>query len=261
MSALIYRVALIGFYVFLLSPLAVIVVVSFGAGSAMEFPPRSLSLEWYARALNAREFTGPLINSAMLGVAAAVTSAVIGIITALALVQGRHHAFRNAIEAFVLSPLIVPGVVLGIALLITFTDIGLRNSWSRLFLAHLLITFPYCVRTTMVSLARLDPAYGEAAESLGATRFETFIHVTLPLIAPGVVAGLLFAFVVSFDNVPTTIFLTDHSTTTLPIAIMAFIQYDFNPSIASISSMIIVVMIIFSVVIERLVGLRRMFGA
>jgi putative spermidine/putrescine transport system permease protein len=260
MSRFAYRAALAAFYVFLLSPMAVIVVVSFGAGSAMEFPPRALSLEWYERALGSREFTGPLLNSIMLGSTAALASALLGIATAVALVRG-SYPMKPAVEAFVLSPLVVPGVVLGIALLITFTDFGITNGWVRLFLAHVLITFPYCVRTTMVSLARLDPAFEEAAESLGATRLESFMQVTLPMIMPGIFAGVLFAFVVSFDNVPTTIFLADYNTTTLPIAIMSFIQYDLNPSVAAISSLLIAAMIVFSVLIERLVGLRRMFGA
>lgn len=260
MSRLAYRAALAAFYVFLLSPMAVIVVMSFGAGSSMAFPPAALSLEWYERALASREFTGPLLNSILLGMAAAFASALVGVLTALALMRGQYP-MKEAVEAFVLSPLIVPGVVLGIALLITFSDLGVPGGWARLFLAHVLITFPYCVRTTMVSLARLDPAYEEAAESLGATRLEAFWHVTLPMIMPGVFAGILFAFVVSFDNVPTTIFLADFSTTTLPIAIMSFIQYDLNPSIAAISSLLIAAMIVLSVLIERLVGLRRMFGA
>jgi putative spermidine/putrescine transport system permease protein len=260
MTTTAYRIALIAFYTFLLSPMIVVVIVSLGAGNTLEFPPRSLSLEWYAKALQSKEFTTPLLNSILLGVASACVSALIGVITSVVLVRGRF-AYKPVVEAFILSPLVIPGVVLGIALLITFSELGLGNSWAKLVLAHILLTFPYCVRTTMVSLSRLDPVYEEAAESLGATPIAAFVSVTLPLIRPGIIAGVLFAFVVSFDNIPTTIFLTDYSTTTLPIAIMSFIQYDFNPSVASISSILILAMIVLSIIIERLVGLRRMFGA
>lgn len=260
MTTFLRRSSLAVFYAFMLAPMIVIVIVSLGAGSSMEFPPRSLSLEWYRKALTSRDFIWPLLNSTILALATAGVSAMLGIVTALALMRSRSK-LRTFAEMLVLSPLIVPGVVLGIALLITFAEFGLRNSWIRLFLAHVLITFPYCVRTTMVSLSKLDPAYNEAAETLGASPLTCLLEVTLPLIRPGVIAGVLFAFVVSFDNVPTTIFLTDHNTTTLPIAIMSFIQYDFNPSVASISSLLIIAMVVLSIAIDRLFGLRRMFAA
>jgi len=255
-----YRV-LVGFVLaFLLCPLIIVVGVSFGPGTVVQFPPTGFSVRWYIQALQSDLFRNALLASVVLGTASAAISTVVG--TAAALGLGRaQFRWRSAIVGLLLSPLVVPGIVIGIALLAGFAQAGLRNAWWRLLLGHVLLTLPYCTRTVLVSLHRLDPALGLAAETLGASRYVVFTEITLPLIGPGVMASALFAFVMSFDNVPVSIFLSDASATTLPLAIMSYLEYNFDPSVAAISSVLIIAMLAVAFVLERVAGLRRVISA
>jgi putative spermidine/putrescine transport system permease protein len=134
-----------------------------------------------------------------------------------------------------------------------------REAPLRLLIGHALIVLPYVVRTTLASLARLDPAWTEAAETLGASRLAAFRQIILPLIRPGVVAGMLFGFILSFDDVSVSLFLVDARTVTLPLAIMSYLQYNFDPSIAAISSMLIGLTVVVVVVVERRLGMKQLF--
>ena len=261
------RLSMRGFYwvvvglvfVFLLCPLVIVVSLSFGPDDIVRFPPAGFSLRWYVQALRSDLFRNALIDSVLLGLAAAAVSTVLGTAAAVALAGARFPG-KAVLEGLLLSPLVVPGIVLGIALLAAFAGVGLRVAWWRLVLGHVLLTLPYCVRTVAISLQRLDPALLAAAETLGASSRRAFIEITVPLIRPGILAGALFAFVMSFDNVPVSVFLADASTTTLPLAIMSYMEYNFDPSVAAISSLLIVVMLLLAVTLERLTGLRRVIA-
>ena len=124
----------------------------------------------------------------------------------------------------------------------------------------MLITFPFSVRTILASMARLDATLEEAAETLGASPVQVFWRVTLPLIRPGIAAGAIFSFVMSFDNIPVSIFLVGGQTTTIPIAIISYLEYNFDPSIASVSSILIVASLSLALLLERVFGLRRAMG-
>ena len=173
--------------------------------------------------------------------------------------RGRFRG-RDAIQTLLLAPLVVPSLVIGLAILLAFSGMGVRDVGARLVGAHVLITFPYMVRTILASLARLDPAMEEAARTLGASALRCFVLVTLPLVRPGVVAGMLFAFIVSFDNVSLSLFLTNARTNTLPIAILNYVEYNFDPSVAAISTMLVAFSLGAALLVERLVGLRRVVG-
>lgn len=247
-------------YLFMLGPLLVVVAVSFGDASVATFPPTSFSLRWYGRALTLDLFLNGLVNGLWLGVVAAVCSTILGTGAALALARGKLPG-AQALQAFFLSPLVVPGVVVGIALLSTFAAVGLRDAPMRLALAHILICVPYSVRTVLASLARIDPALEEAALTLGASPWRAFRSVTLPLLRPGVAAGAIFAFVMSFDNVPVSVFLADAGTTTLPLAIISYLEYNFDPSVAAISSIMIFLALGIAVLLDRIFGLKRVVGS
>lgn len=251
-----FLVLIAAIYVFLLLPLLVVVTVSFSDGSVATFPPSSLSLRWYARALTLDLFVNGLVNSVALGAVAAVASTALGTAAALALARSRLPA-AEAVQAFFLSPLVVPGVVVGIALLATCAAVGLRDAPTRLAIAHVVVCVPYSVRTVLASLARLDVSLEEAALTLGADPWRTFWGVTLPMIRPGIAAGAIFAFVISFDNVPVSVFLADARTTTLPLAIISYLEYNFDPSVAAISSVMIFFALGTAVALDRLFGLRR----
>jgi putative spermidine/putrescine transport system permease protein len=250
------RFALIGF---ILAPLIVAVGSSFNGGSVPEFPPTNPSLKWYAHLFSQTVFIEAARNSLMLAVLATAINLPIALAAAYAIVRGRFPG-REAIQTFLMSPLIVPAVVTGIAILLAFSQMGWRHTFSRLLLAHIVITLPYLIRTVVASLSRVDASCEEAARTLGATPMKTFMLVTLPQLLPGVLAGAVFAFIISFDNVSVSLFLTSAKQNTLPIAILAYVEYNLDPSIAAVSSVLIAATLILTLVIERVAGLRRTLG-
>ena len=213
-------------------------------------------MRWYGIALAKGGFLESLINSLWLGLLAAMCAGVIGTAAALAMTAMSYRSRALWLTVY-MSPLLVPGIVLGIALLAGFTAVGWRDAMSRLLVGHVLVTFPYVIRTVSASFAQFNPIYAEAASTLGATRLRVFWHVVLPAVLPGVMAGVIFAFIMSFDNVPISIFLADATTTTLPIAIMSYIEYNPDPAVAAISSMIVIMTLCLALLIERLFGLKK----
>jgi putative spermidine/putrescine transport system permease protein len=255
-----FRITVTALIAFILAPIVVVILVSFGAREIPEFPPSALSLRWYSYALSQPVFLSSATNSAWVALTATLIATPIAICAALAIVRSSIPG-KNAIQAILLAPLLVPSIVTSLALLIALSNAGLRIVTTRLVLAHTLIVLPYLVRTVLASLVQLDITLEEAGRTLGASAFKTFLYVTLPLIRPGLMAGILFAFIISFDNVSISLFLTTSRTTTLPIAVLNYVEYNFDPSIAAISTMLILATAIAAVVIERTVGLRSIAGA
>jgi putative spermidine/putrescine transport system permease protein len=258
MTAL-HRLVVLLVAAFILAPIVVVVAVSLTDSPIPEFPPRGLTLRWYAHALSEDVFTTSALNSLWLATLATAIATPLALAAAYGLVRGRFRG-RDAIQTLLLAPLDVPSLVIGLAILLAFSGMGVRDVGARLVGAHVLITFPYMVRTILASLARLDPAVEEAARTLGASALRCFVLVTLPLVRPGVVAGMLFAFIVSFDNVSLSLFLTNARTNTLPIAILNYVEYNFDPSVAAISTMLVAFSLGAALLVERLVGLRRVVG-
>jgi putative spermidine/putrescine transport system permease protein len=240
---------------FVLAPIVVVVVASFSAREIPEFPPTHWSLRWYDHALSQSIFTVSALNSLWLAVAATLIATPIALGASLALAR-RQFRGRHLLQTVLLAPIFVPAVVISLALLLSSAKLGLRSVTLRLVGAHVLITFPYMVRTIIASLSRVSPMLEEAAATLGASPAWRFWHVTLPSIRPGVIAGMLFAFIVSFDNVSVSLFLTTARTNTLPLAIMNYVEYNFDPSIAALSTMLVALSAFAAVVLERTVGLR-----
>ncbi len=244
---------------FVLAPIVVVVVASFSDGAVPQFPPRTWSLRWYAHAIGEAAFTDAAWNSAWLAVIATLLATPLALAAAFAIVRGRFPG-RQALQAFLLAPLFVPAIVISLAILVAMARLGVRDVGLRLVGAHVLVTFPYLVRTIIASLTRFDLGLEEAARTLGAHPLRGFLLVTLPLIRPGVIAGMLFALIVSFDNVSVSLFLTSARTNTLPLAILNYVEYNFDPSVAAISTMLVAVSLAAALLIERAVGLRRVVG-
>ncbi|MBE9605494.1 ABC transporter permease [Acetobacteraceae bacterium H6797] len=260
MTRLIDRTIAALLYAFLLAPLVFVLIVSVNGGSVPSFPPRDLSLRWYGEALHSRAFMDGLVTSLWLALAASAIATPIGTMAAFGIARGRF-AGKAFLEALFLSPLIVPGIVIGIAALVWLAALDIREAWFRLVLGHALIVLPYSVRTVLASLARFDASLEEAALVFGASRRQVLLHVTLPLLRQSIAAGAIFAFILSFDDVSVSLFLTDAHTSTLPMAIMSYMQYNFDPSIAAISAMIILATMGGALAIERLYGLKRFLGS
>lgn len=248
-----------GVYAFVLSPIAVILLASLTAAEYTGFPPEGLSLRWYAEIPRHPEFLDSLWVS--LGVAAASGGAAtaLGTLAALGLARYRFRG-RDLLGAFFLAPLMLPAVILGVALLQFYTRAGITRTPLALVFGHLVITVPYVVRLVAAALAGLDPSLERAALTLGATPWRVFRHVTLPLIAPGVVAGAAFAAIVSFDDVSIALFLASPRATTLPVRIFSYIEQTFDPLVTAVCSVLILLTLAAMAVIERSIGLGRLFG-
>lgn len=244
---------------FILAPTVVIAVSSFGAGEILEFPPRDWTLHWYAYALTKPEFVQPAWNSFWIASLSTLIASPIAIMAALGLMRSNLPG-REAIQTFLLAPLVVPSIVIGLAILLATTHAGLPMPAYRLLAAHTLVVLPYLLRTTTASLVRLDPLAEEAARTLGASSLRTFLHVTLPALTPGLVAGMIFAFVISFDNISISLFLANARTNTLPLSLMSYVEYNLDPSVAAVSTLLIAMALAAAIVLERSAGLRRTLG-
>lgn len=223
---------------YLLAPIIVVVATAFTATAYPVFPPEGFTLRWFEKFLATPEFVESIRISAMLATASTLVAAVLGTSSALALARFRIPG-KATISALLLSPILFPTIVLGLALLVFSNRIGLSGTFLNLVCAHVVLITPFVIRMVMVSLARFDPAVEEAARNLGAGRWRTFLHITLPLIRPGVLAGSVFAFIISFDELVVTLFLTAPGLQTLPIRIYTYVEYSSDPTISAISTVLI----------------------
>jgi putative spermidine/putrescine transport system permease protein len=244
------------FYAFLLAPIIVVLIASLNSGADLSFPPEGLSLRWFRYLAGRDEFLSAAIVSFKLAMAASLTSIILGLLASLALVRERFRA-KSVVEALLMSPLVLPGIITGVALLQFFTLVGLGNSFLRLFLGHVVICTPYAVRSVSACLYGIDPDLEEASYVMGANHLRTFRKVLLPLLMPGIVAAFLFTFVTSFDNVVVSMYLVGSDTVTLPIRIMTYLEWQFDPSIAAISTIFIAITVTLVVIGERITGLSK----
>ena len=245
---------------FLIVPVVVVVVASFTAGDFIMFPPRGFSLRWFDKVLGDPEFIKPLWNSIRLGVIATFVSSVLAIPAALSLVRGALPG-RRWIETFLLSPLSLPTIILAVGLLFFAARIGLTNSFAALLAGHVVITVPYMLRTVLGVYAGMNREIEDAARVLGADRWRTAWYVTLPIIRPGLLAGAIFAFLMSFDEVAVALLLTNSDTTTLPVSILSYLVYNYDPAVAAISTIQIAIVLVALLVLERLFGIRHVMFA
>jgi putative spermidine/putrescine transport system permease protein len=224
---------------FLLAPIIVVVATAFTTSNYPTFPPEGFTLQWFERFLGMAEFTDAIRRSAVLALVSAAVAVVLGTFSALALVRWRIPG-RAAISAVMLSPILFPAIVLGLALLVFYHRIGLAGTFVGLVAAHSVLTTPFVIRLVAASLAEFDPAVEEAARNLGAGWWRTFLQVTLPLIRPGVLAGAVFAFIISFDELVITLFLAGPGRETLPIRIFTYVEYSSDPMVSAISTALII---------------------
>jgi putative spermidine/putrescine transport system permease protein len=241
---------------FLLVPLLFPIALSFSDTPFVTFPPRGFTLEWYWKVINEPDFTTPFWFSVQLGVYAAAGALLLGTPTAMGLVRHRFPG-RGVIQGLVLSPLVFPMLVTGIALLRLFTSVHSTASMTNLVIGHILVTVPYVIRTVSASLLLIDPSTEDAARTLGAGGWMTFWRITRPQIVPGLFAGGIFAFVTSFDNYAISMWLADAENFPMPMAMFALISRMFDPGIAAIASLMILMSIVIVAVLERLTGLQR----
>jgi putative spermidine/putrescine transport system permease protein len=247
------------FVAFLLAPVVVVVLVAFTPEGWLAIPTTRFSLRWFRAIAEHPEFISAFRTSLAIAVGTSILSTALGTLAAVGIVR---HAFpgRALVSSLLLSPLMVPTVVSGVALLYFFSRIGLASTVPGVVIAHVIVTGPYVVRTVGASLAGFDRGLEHAAMTLGADRLQTFARVTLPLILPGVIAGAVFAFIVSFDELTVTLFVTGPRLATLPIRIYNHITYITDPLVAAVSTVLIFLTLIVVLALERLIGLDRLLG-
>ena len=242
--------------IYFLLPLVIIIGTSFTTTAFLRFPPEGFTLSWYTKFLNDPSYLQSMGLSALLAGSATATAAVLGVPVALVLLRGEVPA-AHAIGALFLSPLILPPIVVGAALLQFATAVGIARTFWALFFGHVVLIIPYIVRTTLAALARFNLSLEEAARDLGASAPETFFLVTLPLIKPGIIAGALFAFIISWINVEISIFNTTASLMPIPVKLFNYIQYNVDPMIAAVSATTIYIAVIVVILIDRVIGIER----
>lgn len=245
---------------FLVVPIAMVGLMSFDSREFLgPFPPPSFSLQYYQSLFTSRLYMSSLHNSAIVATTSTLLTCVVGVMTAIALVRYEFPG-KASVEAYFMSPLIVPGVILGFALLLFFSAIGALGGLWRIILAHTLVSLPYMIRVAQTSLSGIPHTLTEAAMSLGATERKAFFSITLPLARAGVLSGVVLALAHSIDEVNVTIFLIDARTMTLPIALLANMRHQFDLTIAAASGVIILFVGILIVFVDRLVGLDKVIG-
>lgn len=242
--------------IFLQIPVIVVVLAAFSTTSYLTIPPQGLTLSWFGKVLTDQAYLSAIQMSLILAFGSTCISLALGVAAAYALFR-KAVPGSDAITSFLMAPMILPAVVIGVALLQYFSMTGLRGLLFGLMMAHVVITVPYIVRAALTSLAGLDTSIEEAARVLGASGLEAFRLVTLPLIMPGLVAGALFAFITSLDNVPVTIFLISARQTTLPVLIFSSVEMGVDPSVAAVSTLLIAVTVIAVLIAERRTGFHR----
>ena len=242
--------------ILLAGPTLVILILSFTGEEALHFPPASYSLRWYAALIDANELQAALWVSLKVAVISVSACVVLGVAAALGIARSEGPVARG-LETLFMSPLILPALAFGFAALMLFSMLGMRPSTLTLAIGHIVVCVPFVLRTTLASLAQLDPALLDASRSLGASRLHTFRTVTLPLISPGVASGAFIAFMASFDNVPVSLFLQDARTQVLPIYLWDIIQNQLDSRAASACGVIIIATVLMMVLMERVAGFSR----
>lgn len=215
---------------FLAAPILAVVPLSFSSGSFLAYPMPGVSLRWYAEFLSTPRWTGSLRNSLVVGACTTLLATVLGTLAALGLNSPRLP-FRGAVMALVLSPMIVPVVVLAVGVTFVFSAVGLSNSFTGLVIAHTTLAVPFVVVTVSATLSGLDPSLARAAASLGAPPAAVLARVVLPIIAPGLLAGAVFAFAASFDEVVMALFLSGPAQMTLPKQMFLSLRETISPTL------------------------------
>ena len=243
-------------FVFLIGPFIVIIISSFSGDAIMRFPPNGFSMQWYDKVLNIEMFRTTFWMSLKTGLAATFTALILGVPVAYTNVRYRYPG-KSKLELFFSSPAIVPGLVIGFSLLRFFIYVTRVPVLLGLYLGHTAILLPYTVRVVSASLRNFDQGIEEAAVSLGSSPIHAFFAVVLPNIQSGLVAAFILAFITSFNNVPVSLFLTGPGVATLPIQMLIYMEYYFDPTISALSSIIIVITVIIVQSAEKLLGISK----
>ena len=241
---------------FMLAPLVIVCVVAFTPENTLTLPTTEFSLRWFRAAFAHPDFMQSFWNSLWLALASSTIATLLAVPAGMAITRYSFPG-REFLNGLFLSPLIIPHLVLGVALLRLFALVGGAGSFGFLVFAHALIVTPYTLRLVVAALVGFDRSAEQAALSLGASQMTVFKRITLPMILPGVTGGWLLAFINSFDEVTMSIFVTSPSTVTLPVRMYMYATESIDPLMAAVSALMVAVTAVAMIVLDRVYGLDR----
>lgn len=241
-------------------PLLILIPVSLNPVPMVGWPRGGLSLAWYAKVFQSTNFPEAFLTSCLVGLSSTGISLVVGSLAAWALTRSRFRG-AAAVEAFLLSPLLLARIIYGIAMLIVLTQIGLIRTTPGLIVAHAVIVMPYVIRIVGGTLIGIPRSLEDAAAVLGASQLRIFVHVTLPLLRPGLVAAAVFGFITSFDEFTMTVFLVGAQTKTLPVEIFRYAELIVDPAVAAVSVLLVLSTLMGTALLEKTLGLERVLKA
>lgn len=245
-------------FAFLLAPVLLVIPISFSGEQILSFPPASWSVRWYVALAQNAAMISAFWTSLMLGTIVTILSLAAAIPAAYVIVRMRTRGSEFLYNLFT-APLLLPTIVLGLAILIVFASAGFLGSFWGLVIGHLVITLPYALRVLATTLGNISLACEEAASTLGGRPITVFRRVTLPMMAPGIVAATALCFLVSFDEVVITLFLTGPRLSTLPVALFHHVESRADPLVASVSVLLILLTLAVVMIVDRTVGLSKTF--
>ncbi len=241
--------------IFIVAPLVVIIVNSFSSVAYNIFPPEGFSLRWYKNLAGQTSFYSAAARSLLLASLTTILSLIIGTMAAYALTRYRLVG-KNLIQGFLLSPIVLPKIVLGVAVFMFFVQIGVLRSYSSLLLTHTLVSVPFVIAIVTAALLNFDWTVQEAAMDLGAGPITTFVRVILPEISISMTLAGVLAFMTSFDQVETTLFLLRPGDETLPIEMFVYLQKWQDPTIAALSAVLIFFVALLVGALNRMIRSR-----
>ena len=245
---------------FLLLPIVVVIITSFGSGNRAVFPISGFTLKWYLEALQNRDFFLSISVSFKVAVVSTVISTILGTMVSLYFWKTKGR-IKDIFEMVFMAPMVVPTVVFGVAFLMAFSKYKVILPYWKLVLSYCAIQIPYIIRSVAAALYGLDVSFEEASLVLGASPIRTLFKVTLPCIKRGIISGIIFAFVVAFDEAVIIMFLRSASTTTYPLRLYTHITEQFSPMVSAFSTVFIMISLIGIYIVERLFGLNNMYSS
>ena len=243
----------------LLLPMVVIVIVSFDTGPILRFPPEAFSFERYAGIIGLNGFLDSVRLSIIVALIVVAIDILLGVPASIALVRGDFPG-KSFVVGFLQSPMMIPGIVVGISILFFVSFAGFNVSVPLMTLSHVVITLPFVIAITYARMQTADVTLEEAGEDLGAGRWQVFRHILLPYLMPGIIGGAAFAFLLSLDNLPTSLFTAPIIDVPMPIYLFRLLLYNINPIVAPIATLQIILTLIVLFIASKTIGTSLLVG-
>lgn len=259
MGKFLFWVLVTAILVFLTIPAIVVIMSSVNPTEILSFPPTGFSLKWYWRAFTYDDFRTSFYNGMIVTLFASTIASVVG--AAAAYLTHRYIFLgRRVLEFLLAAPLIIPRFTTGFGFLLLGAGVGINNGFAIVILTHVVLVLPFVTRSVYVSLLNIDRSLERSAANLGASPIKVLLHITLPLLTPGLVGGWIIAAILSFTEFTASLYVTSYATQTLPVAMYTYVREYTDPTIAAISSLLIIVTTLGMFIVDRTLGLKRVLA-